>query len=75
MRPYADSKNDAYAIQQARQNQNLPCEHCHSTQGHLATCPLLNRGVAEVIAAISFVAVKYSEAQQIIAHALGVKLS
>ena len=78
MRAHPESKLDEYAKQAFRQNRNLPCEHCGSSMGHRSTCPLLNEGVANVIAAVSYVATKlydiYTEADRIIARGWGVKL-
>ena len=46
------------------------CEHCHAAYGHKASCPLINRNVAEARSAFS----NPSEADRIHAHALGVIL-
>jgi hypothetical protein len=41
-------RQDAYAVQMARQNAGLCCEECSSFQGHTVLCPLINRESAEI---------------------------
>jgi hypothetical protein len=44
---YRPVRLDEYEKQQQRQNNSMNCEHCDSSWGHVAICPLLNREVAE----------------------------
>jgi len=73
-----ESKLDEYAKQLQAQNNGGVCEYCLSSLGHKSNCPLLNEGVANVIAAVSYVATKlydiYTEADRSIARGWGVKL-
>lgn len=46
------------------------CVHCHASYGHKASCPVLNREVAEARSCF----INPSDADRIHAHALGISL-
>ncbi len=72
---YSNPRIEAYAAALLDQNNGGVCKHCGSALGHYASCPLLNRESAEVVSAVlSQEALKYTEADKIIAHGMGVIL-
>jgi hypothetical protein len=63
---------DAYALALADQNNGSHCIHCQSRSGHLGVCPLINREIAETLAALW--GGRATEGDKIQARALGVRL-